>query len=163
MSKTCDSYVAEKTSKRCKKKVANTGGKRIRDFCPGTCKKKCKTPRGKCENLKTFRFKDKKKFTCDLFVAEKPNKRCKKKVKGGKRIRDFCPGTCKKKCKTPRGKCENLKTFRFKDKKKFTCDLFVAEKPNKRCKKKVKGTKDKVTGKFKKVKFFCPATCKKKC
>ncbi|OEU10386.1 hypothetical protein FRACYDRAFT_247439 [Fragilariopsis cylindrus CCMP1102] len=91
--------------------------------------------------------------------------RCKKKVAntGGKRIRDFCPGTCKKKCKTPRGKCENLKTFRFKDKKKFTCDLFVAEKPNKRCKKKVKGTKDKVSGKFKKVKFFCPATCKKKC
>ncbi|OEU07947.1 hypothetical protein FRACYDRAFT_250598 [Fragilariopsis cylindrus CCMP1102] len=82
---------------------------------------------------------------------------------GGKKVRKFCPGTCKKKCKTPRGKCENLKTFRFQGRQKFTCDLYVAVKPVKRCQKDVLGKKDEVNGKLKKIKFFCPATCKKKC
>ncbi|OEU06656.1 hypothetical protein FRACYDRAFT_254210 [Fragilariopsis cylindrus CCMP1102] len=99
--------------------------------------------------------------TCDSYVAFKPIKRCKKEQPGtGKKVRFYCPGTCKKKC--PRGKCENLKTFRFQGNSN-ACDSYVAEKPVKRCKKDVEGKKDKVTGKLKKVKFFCPATCKKKC
>ena len=106
-SKTCDSYTAIKPRKRCKKKVANTGGKRISYFCPATCKKECKIPRGKCENVKTFRLQG-QKLTCDLYVAVKPRKRCKKKVQGKKnkvtgklkKVKFFCPATCKKKCKT---------------------------------------------------------------
>ena len=74
----------------------------------------------------------------------------------------MCPGICKKKCKTPRGKCENLKTFRFQGNMN-ACDSYVAVKPVKRCRKNVEGKKNKVTGRLKKVKFFCPATCRKKC
>ena len=59
--------------------------------------------------------------------------------------------------------CENSDAFRFEDNLEFTCDLYIAKKPKKRCKKKVQGTKDEGTGKLKKVKFFCPATCKKNC
>ena len=102
---------------------------------------------------------------CDSYVAFKPIKRCKKiqPKSVGKRVRTFCLGTCKKKCKNPRGKCENLKAFLFQGKQKLTCDLYVAVKPVKRCRKDVQGTEDKVIGILKKVKLFCPATCKKKC
>ena len=101
--------------------------------------------------------------TCDSYVAFKPIKRCKKiqPKSVGKRVRTFCLGTCKKKCKNPRGKCENLKAFLFQGKQKLTCDLYVAVKPVKRCRKDVQGTEDKVIGILKKVKLFCPATCKK--
>ena len=101
--------------------------------------------------------------TCDSYVAFKPIKRCKKiqPKSVGKRVRTFCLGACKKKCKNPRGKCENLKAFLFQGKQKLTCDLYVAVKPVKRCRKDVQGTEDKVIGILKKAKLFCPATCKK--
>ena len=59
--------------------------------------------------------------------------------------------------------CKNLVTFRFQGSQKFTCDLFVALKPVKRCRKDVKGINDRVAGKLKKVRFFLSATCKRKC
>ena len=112
----------------------------------------------------TMRFEGDSSRTCDSYVAFKPVKRCKKEQPGTKKkVRKFCPGTCKKKCKTPRGECENSKTFRFQGNRKFTCDLYVAVKPVKRCRKNVQGKNDNVTGKLKKVRFFCPATCKRKC
>ena len=118
-----------------------------------------------CSNDLDFKFEGDLSRTCDSYVAYKPVKRCKKiqPKSGGKKVRKFCPGTCKKKCKKPRGECENLLTFRFQGNWKFSCDLYVALKPVKRCKKDVEGTNDKVTGKLKKVRFFCPATCKRKC
>ena len=44
----------------------------------------------------------------------------------------------------------------FEDNPELTCDSYVAEKPNKRCRKEQPGTD-------KKLKFFCPATCRRKC
>ena len=163
-SRTCDSYVAIKPIKRCQKIQPESGGKKVRNFCPSVCKSNCKRRRGPCENLGSFRFEGNSSRTCDSYVAMKPIKRCAKiqPKSGGKKVSEFCPSTCEKKCKKPRGKCEDLITFKFQGNPEFTCDLYVAEKPFKRCKKEVEGTEDE-NGKLKKIRFFCPATCKRKC
>ncbi|OEU19200.1 hypothetical protein FRACYDRAFT_237492 [Fragilariopsis cylindrus CCMP1102] len=143
-SRTCDSYVAIKPIKRCQKIQPESGGKKVRNFCPSVCKSNCKRRRGPCENLGSFRFEGNSSRTCDSYVAMKPIKRCAKiqPKSGGKKVSEFCPSTCKKKCKKPRGKCEDLITFKFQGNPEFTCDLYVAEKPFKRCKKEVEGTED---------------------
>ena len=176
--RTCDSFVAKKPNKRCKKKQLGTNIK-LKFFCPSTCKRKCKktdsptssptVKRKPCENQESFQFKGDATKTCD-YVAKNPNKRCKKVQPGpgNKKVKFFCPSACKKKCKNTdsptssptftRGDCENLDSFQFEGNAHRTCDSYVAKKPNKRCKKKqlVLGTKIK-------LKFFCPATCKRKC
>ncbi|OEU07703.1 hypothetical protein FRACYDRAFT_250726 [Fragilariopsis cylindrus CCMP1102] len=148
--------------------------------------------RGDCENSDSFQFDGDATKTCDLFVAKKPNKRCKKKQLGtGIKLKFFCPATCKSQCKktdsptssptVKRKACENSDSFQFKDNPELTCDSYVAkqprkrcrkeqpgnatqtcdsyvaEKPNKRCKKVQPGTNEK------KLKFFCPATCRNRC
>ena len=55
-----------------------------------------------------------------------------------------------------RGECENSELWRFDGDVIKTCKTYVAVKPKKRCKKVQPGTK-------KKLKFFCPSTCKRKC
>jgi len=172
---TCDTFVAEKPRKRCKKKQPRTGIK-LKVFCPATCKKKCKTDsptfsptvkRKACENSDSFRFEGDATQTCDSYVAEKPRKRCNKKQPGtDKKLKFFCPSTCKGKCRktnsptssptVKRGPCENSDSFRFEGDATQTCDSYVAEKARKRCKKFQSGTDIK-------LKFFCPATCKRKC
>ena len=54
-----------------------------------------------CSNDLDFRFEGNSSRTCDLYVAIKPVKRCEKiqPESGGKKVRKFCPGTCKRKCK----------------------------------------------------------------
>jgi len=92
---TCDSYVAEKPKRRCKKEQPGTN-KKLRFFCPSTCKTKC----GTCENSASFRYKGNSSRTCESYVAEKPKKRCRKKQPGTKKkLRFFCPSTCKRSCK----------------------------------------------------------------
>ena len=102
--------------------------------------------RGECENSLIFCFKDDDTKTCDNFVAEKPVKRCSKHQPGtGKKLRFFCPVTCKDKCKdtfttstAERGPCEDSDSFQFKGNSKMTCDGWVAKKRvNRRCKKKL--------------------------
>jgi hypothetical protein len=112
--RTCDAYVALKPRKRCKKEQPGTGGKRLRYFCPATCKDRCKntdaptvtpttspTDRGECQNSVDFGYEGNVTRTCDAFVAVHPLKRCKKEQPGtgGKRVRYFCPATCKDRCK----------------------------------------------------------------
>jgi surface protein len=56
-------------------------------------------PSSECDNSASFRFDGDSSKTCESFVAEKPRKRCRKKQPGtGKRLRFFCPSTCKKNC-----------------------------------------------------------------
>ena len=102
--------------------------------------------RGECENSLIFRFKEDDTKTCDTFVAEKPVRRCSKHQPGtGKKLRFFCPVTCKDKCKdtfttstAERGPCEDSDSFQFKGNSKMTCDGWVAKKRvNRRCKKKL--------------------------
>jgi len=173
--KTCDDYVADKPNKRCQKKQPGTG-KKVKFYCPATCKSQCKktdsptaspTVRGDCENLDAFRFKDDETKTCDFVAGKK--KICKKKQPGtgGKKVKFFCPASCKSECKNTdsptssptvtRGACTNLDSFQFKGDATQTCDSYVAEKPKKRCQKVQPGPNNK------KLKFFCPATCKSKC
>merc|ERR1712195_331153 len=107
--KTCD-FVAGKT-KICKKKQPGTGGKKVKFFCPASCKSECKNTnsptssptvtRGACTNLDSFQFEDDATQTCDSYVAEKPKKRCQKVQPGpnNKKLKFFCPATCKSKCK----------------------------------------------------------------
>jgi len=125
--------------------------------------------RGDCENLDAFFFDGDATKTCDDYVADKPNKRCKKKQPGtgGKKVKFFCPASCKSECESTdsptssptvtRGACTNLDSFQFEDDATQTCDSYVAEKPKKRCQKVQPGPNNK------KLKFFCPATCKSKC
>ena len=89
--------------------------------------------RGECENSLIFRFKEDDTKTCDTFVAEKPVRRCSKHQPGtGKKLRFFCPVTCRDKCKdtftTERGPCEDSDSFQFKGNSKRTCDGWVAKK-----------------------------------
>jgi hypothetical protein len=89
---------------------------------------------------------------CDTFVAETPDKRCKRKQPGtgGKKVQFFCPATCKEKCFSTsptdapthqeRGECENLSTFGFRGNESKTCDEYVAQSPRKRCKRKKPGS-----------------------
>jgi len=54
-----------------------------------------------CKDDASFKFKNKKKKTCEKWVAKgsekKIKKKCRKKVdnSGGKRVWDFCPATCR--------------------------------------------------------------------
>ena len=82
--KTCDSFVAKKPNKRCKKKQLGTNIK-LKFFCPSTCKRKCKktdsptssptVKRGACENSDSFRFEGDETKTCDSYVAEKKERK----------------------------------------------------------------------------------------
>jgi hypothetical protein len=107
VTRTCDAFVALKPRKRCKKVQPGTG-KHLRFFCPRTCKSKCQnaptaspTDRGECQNSVDFGYEGNVTRTCDAFVAVHPLKRCKKEQPGtgGKRVRYFCPATCKDRCK----------------------------------------------------------------
>jgi hypothetical protein len=137
--------------------------------------------RGECEDSNTFRFNNKKEKDCNTWVSTNPIKRCKRNDPvTWKLVKYFCPNICKTKCKykpptvlplpttlqsdDDRGECEDSNTFRFIRKKTFrfnkkqikNCDTWVSENPEKRCRKY-----DSTTGK--KVRFFCPNICKRKC
>jgi hypothetical protein len=134
--------------------------------------------RGECEDSNTFRFNNKLVKNCNTWVSVKPIKRCKKNDSAtGKKVRYFCPTICKPKCKskspivspsaspstTPTtspsdnpGECEDSNTFRFNNELDKNCATWVSLKPIKRCKKN-----DSATGK--KVRYFCPNICKRKC
>ncbi|OEU12888.1 hypothetical protein FRACYDRAFT_244162 [Fragilariopsis cylindrus CCMP1102] len=171
--KDCDSWVAEKSSrcnKKDKKKKDSNGKKlKVRDFCPKQCNDDCKEEadeeRGTCENDVTYNFQNKNNKDCATWVAEDLS-RCKKKDKKKKvngkkqKVSVFCPEQCNDICK-PREECENLDSYKFKNKNGKTCEKWVSKNPNKYCKKKDK--KNKINGKTKKVNFFCPGTCNAGC
>ena len=133
--------------------------------------------RGECENSQQFRFEGDSLRTCDSYVAEKPIKRCVKKQPGtdGKRVKFFCPATCKKKCFTSTpissptdkpGPCKNSNAFGYEGDPLKTCDSYVAKKPYKRCRKVVDSNFFIVPADDQdanKIRFHCPATCKRKC
>jgi hypothetical protein len=173
--KDCDSWVAEKSSrcnKKDKKKIDENGKKqKVSVFCPKQCNDDCKEEaddeeRGTCENDDTYLFQKKNDRDCATWVAEDLS-RCKKKDKKKKdnkgkkqKVSVFCPEQCNDICK-PREECENLDSYKFKNKNGKTCEKWVSKNPNKYCKKKDK--KNKIDGKTKKVNFFCPGICNAGC
>ena len=186
--RTCDSYVAEKPIKRCVKKQPGTDGKRVKFFCPATCKKKCFTSTpissptdkpGPCKNSNAFGYEGDPLKTCDSYVAKKPYKRCRKVVdsnffivpaedQDANKIQFYCPATCKRECKNTNepGPCENSPAFGYKGNPLKTCDSYVAKKAYKRCRKVVDSNFFIVPAEDQdanKIRFHCPATCKRKC
>ena len=83
--RTCDTYVAKKPTKRCKK--AGEDDILARDACPDTC--------GACCDDSESWWRKKQNRGC-AWVAKKVQKRCKRKVKDadGAKARVACAATC---------------------------------------------------------------------
>ena len=116
-----------------------------------------------CEDDKKFRYKGKKKFSCD-WVGENTDKRC-EKMAGDVMLWKLCPLSCGK-CEGSEEEdeedeeveelsCEDDGDFRFKGSKKKDCD-WVERKINRKgfgiCKKKVNKDDER-------IKDFCMTTC----
>jgi trypsin len=122
--------------------------------------------RGACEDVKGYTWKGK---TC----AQLKRKHCRKpsKMNDGKKVRFYCPSLClPEECSndptglptgsTPRGSCDNTEGYRFQN--ETCCDLSFGHSKKKRRQNCNKRDRNNGNGK-KRVRFFCPALCNRKC
>lgn len=139
-------------------------------------------PSVNCENEESFSISDGRFKTCDWVAAANTDRRCNKfDYLTNKPIFEICPLVCNPACASGRSAaptfapttsfepsyspthsaptiCKDKKNFEYKGN---TCD-WVAENPDKRCKKKIKRIKKKKTIK-KSYKTYCKGACNPRC